>query len=472
MVPVVMKQGTDAYMKVNFQLLQAQSPFGEQAGVIQDIEEIRATLTYDDGSVYILAMQDVNIDPIPFIGLSGDAILRVPMQNGIGRHRVNINWEFDLVNSESETITVDTNTPEVGAHMIYTVLDRQPSTTTNTGDSEEKSYIWYNPASIHEEIPSASPSEQTPSRSPLDLACYWASGATDGDTALELIASNLYENGGYQYYARTEMVKWNFGFSGDSNEPTATFRYAEHLRSEFMECNDAAAQTKLMANFLGLPATIVRLEPAEDDKVIATPLGEVPNPVFTNYIQMVGEGPKWQSDEGGDYFPPRSVVGDFFGHGFGAFVRVLKVNPGPDEQEVYTDIIWKQWDFSQHVVTQLNGRVVDASSRTDSVSRGLEVNPDFFLNQMNFNHPEGRRDVVLNVYKAAFAQDLPQSFIENSRVDYALLGPSPKVQSMVTLEEFLNAALYLYEDRALRKTHGFNDFDLETSEAEKLEIVK
>ena len=438
MSPVVMRGGAEVFVGAEFEVKGSTSS--------DDSIIVRATGQLN-GQEIVLGTSA----PIPKEEWDEPVIFSFELPAVIDRYGLTIDWEFRIEKNVREV-----RTPSNGRkHRIYSVAQGGSSKIVGSGaivprytsNTTEGQAIWYNPNTFEEETPTSEPSfDNPPTRSPLDLATQWAQGIpVDDEVAIVVaISRNLYDKGGYFYHPTTKLVF----HSEDSITDINTFRFYTSLRGELMECRDAAATTAAYSRMLGVDANLRLFQPPRRVALFGSQREQLQNTLFTNYLAMVGESAGRAYSEGvPSYIIPRSLTGDFDGYSL---------------HDNFDDLnyLWKQWNFSFHMIAEIDSLVVDPVSRIDSLDRGLTINRDLIFNQENSPSTTEFSEKFKRKWSDRFETEIGQEVIDNFGPGYdTRFGPSALNQNAISLDDYVRNTFYLMDlSESARAFAGFNSF--------------
>ena len=434
-VPVVMKEGSTLYAKVDLQAL----------GRVRKLQELRAKVKFENGGTESVVAEDLTQVALPMeslgSGLGASATIKFKLPNGIGRHRVTIDWEAEIQTDLFHSTTFTQTTPEEPAHMVYTVLGEQPADTPNSPDLSSKpelTYIWYNRNTLRASTPRSVPGE----RSPIDSATYWTSGLSDAKDVSEKLCQRLYEDGNFLVDESVLL-----------GQPETSFYMKSALEEIKIAPSTAVALAKLYSNYLGAEAYVLKLKAGHSDFN------------FTNYIQMMGENNERSGTRELDYYASATVDPVPQNYGFhlsrNSPLNFSFLNISQDPPEIYN---WVQHTVGSHYVLGVgsfpanasSARVIDPSWRVDGANGISGSNPDFALNQRNVAFPQQFiSDFHRTFSYLQFAPRSPRTFANYKTSMPA--NPESEVQTVLGLEAYLKKYWYLYDSPADRALHGYND---------------
>ena len=432
-VPVVMKEGSTLYAKVDLQAL----------GRARKLQELRAKVKFENGGTESVVAENLTQVALPMeslgSGLGASATIKFKLPNGIGRHRVTIDWEAEIQTDLFHSTTFTQTTPEEPAHMVYTVLGESPENTP-TGTpiisadpgKPELAYIWYNGNTFRAEAPS----NDRRSRSPLDLATTWASGAGDVNTAAQALVKGFFERG--NYLLSDEVI--TFYHPGDQ------FELKKVLGERQVDDSYSSSLVRVFLNYLGIEAHLVVMNTSNISGRFSTYVNGIGQSSTNSGVSFIEH---YASASLGSGPSPISLT-----NSSPIFVEHILI---PRNGAVFD---WLQYRTSSHTVVGVgalgSGMVIEPSWRIDSGNNSNSlINPAFVLNQRNLTYYQR--------FSSMFSQKFPNVPLPMGFNNYRNSAPSsisPEEQTVLSTSDYLNKFWYLYGSPSLRSLHGYNDSTL------------
>jgi hypothetical protein len=461
LVPGVMKAGEDIYAIVKFNVTDTRGDFDEI------LVTVRQSLPFSGGAAisYLQLGRGVWNEP---------QVIRLGSVSTVGRWPVTIDFKVEIETRSGATGEIVLTAPgrSSGKKLrLYTVFGPQPEETQNTSNVAGGEFIWYHPDRFEDDVPVSGPGEAgVPTRSPLDLATHWASGieptSANYKTAIKQLAEGLYRDGGYKDYSWTKMFD-----SGQSS-----LQFYEMLANDQIECPDVGVLLKVLSNGIGIPARTRRFEDAEN--LAGRLLGIKPKRLFSVYLRPIGVTENFNDNLAPDLLPPKDIAKTKFLDSANGCEPADKVidpvtdSPIPAPGRTFTIHQWVQFAWEFHMVTDLDGTVVDGCAKVSDVGSKLVANPDYFLNQLNVNSPA----VLEWSLRKKFSYFAPPALLENTKPDFgSTFSPVEESFEDLPYRTYLAKLLYGYLDsETLRATKGYNDFDFASTSIviERVELVR